>query len=111
VFLATDDATFAAALRAAMPGLDYTSYDLGEVESGLARHFSNLSPTDKALEALVNIFLIARAPVCVRTSSYMSAVSALANPGMRTVTINQTIGQSPPFPEHEVLERERGQAR
>jgi hypothetical protein len=110
VFLATDDAAFAAALKVEMPGLDCTSYDLGEVESGLARHFSDLSPTDKALEALVNIFLIARAPVCVRTSSYMSAVSALVNPAMRTVTINRTIALTPPFPELEVLAHERAGA-
>jgi hypothetical protein len=110
VFLATDDAAFARALKAEFPGLDCTSYDLGEVESGLARHFSDLSPTDKALEALVNIFLIARAPVCVRTSSYMSAVSALVNPALRTVTINRTIAGKPPFPEAEVLAHEAARA-
>lgn len=109
-FLATDDAAFAAALRAEFPGLDCTSYDLGEVTPGVPRHYSDLSPTDKAREALVNVFLLARAPVCLRTSSYLSAVSALANPGLRTVTINQTLGAAQPFPEGELLDRERAAA-
>lgn len=106
VFLATDDAGFSAELKARFPGLNYTSYDLGEVEAGLPRHFSDLSPTDKALEALVNIFLLARSKVCVRTSSYMSAASTFVNPALRTVTINQTVAASLPFPEAELLARE-----
>lgn len=106
VFLATDDAAFAAELKTRFPGLHYTSYDLGEVEPGLPRHFSDLSPTDKALEALVNIFLLARARVCIRTSSYMSAASTFVNPSLRTVTINQTIRGFTPFPEAEILARE-----
>lgn len=110
VFLATDDAGFAAELKAQFPGLHYTSYDRGEVEAGLARHFSNLSPTDKALEALVNIYLLARSQVCIRTSSYMSAASTFVNPDLRTITINQTIGGASLFPEAEILAREAEQA-
>lgn len=106
VFLATDDAGFSAELKAQFPGLNYTSYDLGEVQAGLPRHFSDLSPTAKALEALVNIFLLARSKVCIRTSSYMSAASTFVNPALRTVTINQTTTASPPFPEAELLARE-----
>ena len=111
VFLATDEAEFAAALRRELPGLEFTSYDLGEVAPGVPRVFSDQTPDEKALESLVNIFLIARAPVCVRTSSYLSAVSALANPELRTITINQTLSRDLPFPERELLEREQQQAR
>lgn len=61
VFLATDDPAFSAALKEEMPQLSLTSYDRGQTPTGVARHFSDLAPDDKALEALVNIFLIARA--------------------------------------------------
>ncbi|MEG8222715.1 hypothetical protein OSJ57_19150 [Sphingomonas sp. HH69] len=106
VFLATDDAGFSAAVRHAFPSARFTSYDLGEVGDGVPRHFSQLPPSAKALEALVNIYLIARAPVCIRTSSYLSSVSALVNPDMRTVTIDKTRSKHTPFPEFELLEAE-----
>jgi len=78
---------------------------------GTPRHFSALSPADKALEALVNIHALARAPVCIRTSSYLSAISALVAPAMRTVTVNRTIGRAAPFPEAELLACEQAAAR
>jgi hypothetical protein len=45
----------------------------------------------------------------VRTSSYLSASSALINPDLRTVTINQTqTGKAPlPFPELGILQSEQ----
>jgi len=110
LFLATDDPAFAAALRAEWPLAAITSYDLGAVPPGTPRHFSALSPADKALEALVNIHALARAPVCIRTSSYLSAISALVAPAMRTVTVNRTIGRAAPFPEAELLAREQAAA-
>jgi hypothetical protein len=110
IFLATDDARFAARIRQDMPHARFASYDLGQVEEGVARHFSNLSPREKALEALVNIHLIARAPVCVRTSSFLSSVSALVNPALRTITINRTLGNDTPFPEFELLQFEAASA-
>lgn len=106
IFLATDDTVFATAVRAAFPAARFSSYDLGQVGPGVPRHFSDLAPSDKALEALVNIFLISRAPVCIRTSSYLSSISALANPRQRTVTINRTINKHTPFPEREILDLE-----
>lgn len=106
VFLATDEPAVAAALRARFAGTTFVSYDLGEVCEGMPRHFSDLSPHDKALEALVNIFLIAQAPVCVRTSSYLSAISRITNPALRTVTVSRTSGADRLFPEREILASE-----
>lgn len=111
VFLATDDANFAAALRARHPDVIFATYDIGDVPDGTPRHFSKLAPQDKAQEALVNIWLIARAARVFRTSSYLSAMSGLLNPAQRTVTINRTILAETPFPEQGILEleeRERG---
>jgi hypothetical protein len=106
VFLATDDAGFARTIRQRWPRIVFTSYDLGEVAEGKARHFSDLGVDDKAKEALVNMFLLARAPVCVRTMSYMSSFVRLINPDIRTVTVNKRIGADTPFPERQILELE-----
>ena len=110
IFLATDDAAFAAAVRARYPQARWYSFTLGEVEDGIPRHFSSLSPDAKATEALVNIHLLAAAPLCVRTSSYLSAISALINPQLRTETISKTLAKRSPFPEHEILQAEQAGA-
>lgn len=107
VFLATDDADFSATVRQCWPQVTFTSYDRGEVVPGKARHFSALSPEDKALEALVNMYALARAPLCVRTMSYMSSFVGLIDPAIRTTTINGRIESKTPFPERDLLERER----
>lgn len=106
VFLATDDAGFARRIRAEFPDIAFASYDMGLVPEGEPRHFSALSPREKAQEALVNIFLISRAATVVRTSSFLSAISRLASPDQRTMTINQTLARDTPFPEFEILEHE-----
>jgi hypothetical protein len=106
VFLATDEPGFARLARETWPGVEFVSYDLGQVPEGRPRHFAALEPRDKALEALVNIYLLAAAPVCVRTSSYLSAVSKVANPRLRTVTINRTRSLVAMFPEDEIWRNE-----
>jgi hypothetical protein len=106
VFLATDDAGFALTIRQRWPGIRFVSYDLGEVEAGKARHFSGLSAQDKASEALVNMFLLARAPVCVRTMSYLSSFARIINPDLQTITVNRRIDAMTPFPERQILELE-----
>lgn len=88
IFLATDDPTFRDELGEMFGFCEFSSYELGEVEEGTARHFSSLSPEDKATEAIVNMFLLASAPVCVRTISYLSAMVPIINPSARTVTVN-----------------------
>ena len=106
VFLATDDAVFAQLVRQRWRNIAFTSFDLGEVDDGQARHFSDLPPPDRAIEALVNMFVLARAPVCYRTMSYLSSFCALINPSTETVTINGVINHATPFPERLLLEVE-----
>jgi hypothetical protein len=65
-----------------------------------------LDPLLKAQEALTNMFLIARAPVCFRTSSFLSSFSKIINDSLRTVTVNKTVFEESPFPEKQVLQAE-----
>lgn len=105
IFLATDEASFEAVLRERFASARIATFNLGHVNSGVARHFSQLPPQDKALEALVNIFQIANARVCVRTSSYLSAMSKIVNPDLETRTINLN-AFSHIFPEDQILKLE-----
>lgn len=106
VFLATDDVRFDRFVRSRWPKTLFVSFTLGRPDPSVPRHFSDMPPEDKAIEALVNILLIARAPKCVRTTSYMSAISKIANPSLLTKTLSRTYADSRLFPEHEVLASE-----
>lgn len=107
VFLATDDASFDDFVRSRWPGTAFISYTCGHPRNpSVPRHFSDMAPEDKAIEALVNILLLARAPTCIRTTSYMSAISKIANPSLITHTLNRTYRDSRLFPEREVLAEE-----
>lgn len=112
VFLATDDAAFEAFARARWPGTAFTTYNLGgpPSPSGWPRHFSGMPPEQKALEALVNMVLLSKAPRCIRTSSYMSAISKILNPVLITETLNRMRAGSRLFPEHEIHAEELGRA-
>ncbi|MGF7155088.1 hypothetical protein [Novosphingobium gossypii] len=107
VFLATDDNAFRRVLTTRYPQHTFSSYDLSVLPDDTPRHFSAMSARDKAVESLVNIFLLARSPVIVRSSSYMSAISVLANPAMKTITLNKTLTGRQIFPEHEIIEAEQ----
>jgi hypothetical protein len=106
VFLATDDANFKNIIHTRYPHHNFTSFDMCEVPDGVPRHFSSMTPKEKAIESLVNIFLLSMSPMIVRSSSYMSAISAIANPSMKTITINKTLGERKIFPEHELIQSE-----
>lgn len=103
IFLATDDASCEAALRLRYANMSFTTYNLDDVPTGVPRHFSAMSPQNKALEAVVNIFLLASAPRCIRTSSYLSAISKISRSNLKTVTINKTLSGSTGFPERQVI--------
>lgn len=104
VFLATDDVLFETFVRQRFPEVSFITYNLVSlVDAPRGRHFSNMPPQDKAIEALVNIFLLAEAPVCIRGASYMSAISKIINPELRTITLNRTHWGSLEFPEFEIL--------
>lgn len=109
VFLATDDPAFEELARERWPATVFSTFNLGAPKDvGTPRHFSEMRPEDKALEAIVNMFLLAEAPRCVRTSSYMSALSKIVNPTLRTVTLNRTFNRALAFPEHEIVAGEAG---
>lgn len=107
IFLATDSAEFRGAFLAAFPDAQVFTYELAaDADFSRGRHFSSMSPHDKAQEALVNMHLLASSRICVRGASFMSAVSAFLNPGLRTVTLNADHWGSTGFPEREIRERE-----
>jgi hypothetical protein len=104
IFLATDDPDFEAFVRQILPDTSIATYNLGSpIDATRGRHFSDMSPEDKAIESLVNMFLLAAAPTCIRCASYMSAISKIINPELRTVTLNRTHWGSNGFPECEIL--------
>jgi hypothetical protein len=108
VFLATDDSKFEEFIQQAFPAIEFITYKLGEpLDASRGRHFSDMRPEDKAIEAIVNMFLIASSKFCIRSSSYLSAISKIINPDLRTQTLNVTHWGSTEFPEYEVNESER----
>ena len=107
VFLATDDPYFEGFVRKRFPDTNFTTFNVGSpIDTTRGRHFSDMSPEDKAIESLVNIFLLAAAPTCIRSASYMSAISKILNPALRTVSLNRTHWGSSNFPEQELLSEE-----
>ncbi len=95
IFLATDNAAFAAIVRERFVCCNVVSFEYGlNLDPTIPRHFSNMSPREKALDALVNIILLSNAKVCVRTSSHFSAWSRILNRNMKQITLNR------PYKEH-----------
>ena len=112
VFLATDDRGFETFIRQRFPSTIFTTYNLGAtMDTSRGRHFSAMSPEDKGIEALVNMFLLAAAPTCIRGVSYMSAISKILNINLRTVSLNRTHWGSSSFPEYEILAEEHSVSR
>lgn len=108
VFLATDELTFETHFRSQFPGLHVLTYFVDrDVDSTRGRHFASTPPEEKAREAIVNMFLLARAPMCIRTSSYLSAMSRIINPTLKTQTLSLTHWGSTAFPEKQIIEQEQ----
>ncbi len=109
-FLATDEPEFAGAITAAYPGVRFLSFEYeAQLERGTPRHFSVLSPSKKAIEALVNLRLLSQSRYLVRTPSLLSAVSCLLNPEIHVNTIARS-SQMREFPERQILEMQRSTA-
>lgn len=106
LFLATDEPGFATALRRRWRKVEITMFERGSVPEGQARHFSRLDPHDKALEALGNIWLLGKAPLCIRTSSFLSGMAKVVAPPLVTRTINRAPGFDRRFPERDILAEE-----
>jgi Nodulation protein Z (NodZ) len=104
IFLATDSNGFAEAIKTRFPHINFISYCSGAlVNSEVPRHFSSLSGEDKAVEAVVNIILLARCDICIRTASQLSAWSRILNKDLKTVTLNRTYYEEK-YPEMQVWE-------
>lgn len=106
VFLATDDLAFQNAITSRFQQHRFITFNLVDLPADTPRHFSKMTPTEKATEALVNIFLLSKSPIIVRSSSYMSAISVIINPNMKTDTLNKTLTNRSIFPESQILSRE-----
>jgi len=103
-FLATDEPAFARAIQLHFPDITFTSFESGIMtELDVPRHFSSLTPSQKAFEALVNIKMLSKTRYLVRTSSYLSAVSCLLNENMKVVTVG-ILYDALSFPERQIHE-------
>lgn len=106
VFIATDSDLFNAKIQDLFHSTKVTSFQLGHVNAGEPRHFSSLPNQDKALEAIVNMILLSKSKLCIRTASYLSAWSKILNPALETITLNRTFGGSTLFPERQICAAE-----
>jgi hypothetical protein len=105
VFLATDSVAFDVFIRRRRPDFNFTSLQFGELNRDDApRHFSNINPELKAIEAVGNMRLIGMAQYCIRTASYLSAWSKIFNPNLKVSTLNTLTDKSVRFPEQEILD-------
>jgi hypothetical protein len=110
-FLATDEPEFAKAIIAAFPSVRFLSFDYeGEMTPGTPRHFSTLSPPQKAVEALVNLSLLSHAAYLIRTPSFLSGVSCLLNTSIYPITIPGN-SKMEAFPERQIIEMQRSKAK
>ena len=103
IFLAADDGNFRKFLTEKYPEINFSGFDLIDEIPGQPRHFSDANPDEKALEALVNIFLLSRSILLIRTSSYLSSVSILLSENQISKTVNWTNTSDLPFPEKEIF--------
>jgi hypothetical protein len=56
------------------------------------------------------MLLLSMAPTCIRSSSYLSAISKIMNPNLRTVTLTRDHWGSRAYPEFEILAEEAAHA-
>lgn len=106
IFVASDNSMFIEEIKEIFRPIRLTSYQLGSVTDGEPRHFSDLPNDDKAIEAIVNMILLSKSKLCIRTASYLSAWSKILNPSLKTITLNKTFEGSTHFPEHEICASE-----
>jgi hypothetical protein len=104
VFLATDSPAFGKAIKVAFPTINFSSFEFAiELEPESPRHFSSLKPSEKAIEALVNMVLLSRCQYLIRTSSYLSAMSCIMNKEVKVVTLGN-LEKHYLFPERQIHE-------
>ena len=89
VFLATDVPAFRERLLRRFPDVRFVSYELGQAREGEPRHFHRGDPGENALEAMVNMLMMARAERCIRTPSFLSAWAKVLNPALLVFTLGR----------------------
>ena len=106
VFLATDSYGFSQAIRSRFPRITFISYDSeASLKIEGPRHFSCLSADAKAMEAIMNMLLLSRCDVCIRTASQLSVWSRILNSDLKTVSLNRPF-MSAAYPEREIWSAE-----
>jgi hypothetical protein len=106
VFFATDSSEFSQAIRSRFPWITFISYDSDvNLKIDGPRRFSGLSADAKAMEAIINMLLLSRCDVCIRTASQLSVWSRILNSDLKTVSLNRPF-MSTAYPEGEIWNEE-----
>jgi hypothetical protein len=105
LYLATDEADFPRALRAALPRLQVVCGD-GFLRSGGGRAVHHLPATDgmrRAREAVFDCAVLSRTSLLLKTASMLSGWSAVLNPGLPVVVVNPPRAHANFFPDRVLL--------
>lgn len=106
IFLATDEPTFQKkVIKTFGANMISSYYQPGiDIESGGPIHFSNSSGEAKAIDALMNIRLLASCPQIIRTASFMSGWAKVLNPNQQVMLLNKLSSNNFSFPDTEIAE-------
>ena len=101
IYVASDEPKFVDYVRKALPDIKIVSHpDLEIDDDPLPRHDRAVGdPYRKGFEALVNCLLLARTDYLVKTCSALSGWSAIMNPDLPVLMLNQPYEQCRRFPD------------
>lgn len=104
IFLATDEPSFQKKMTSTFGSSMITCYEQAgvDLQSGGPIHFSAASGGAKAIDALINIRLLAQCPSIIRTASYMSGWAKVLNPAQEVIMLNKLSTSSHRFPDKEI---------
>jgi hypothetical protein len=106
VFVTSDEADFISFISDSLPDHDVVwRDDSTRSVDGRAVHLSNLSSSGTLIgyDALINSVLLSRCAKIIRTSSFLSAWSAIFNPDVEIETLNIPYDNCLWYPEREIL--------
>lgn len=92
IFAATDEENFLQALRAAFPNKVISLNSYRSLDNLHPVHMSSHSPFAKGEEALMDVLLLSRCHVLIRTSSNLSLWASYFNPTIPEIMLNQRFG-------------------
>lgn len=104
IFLATDEPSFQKKMTSTFGSSMITCYEQAgvDLQSDGPIHFSAASGGAKAIDALMNIRLLAQCPHIIRTASYMSGWAKVLNPAQEVIMLNKLSTSSHRFPDTEI---------